>query len=298
MNTLLLRRPTAAREPRGFTLVELLVVIAMIGILMSLLIPAVTSMREVARRSTCLDHLTRIGMALQNYESAYGALPPGTIDRQGPIHNVARGHHMGWLVELLPYLDEASTQKHVDFAASVYDPKNAAVRAVSIRLLLCPTSAISARSDAGDGTARVGITSYVGCHHDVEAPIDTTNHGVLYLNSHTSQRDVTDGPSHTIFVGEKRPEADDLGWMSGTRATLRNAGHRLTTADAVSPPGTPASPDLYVGGFGSMHPVGCNFLFGDGAVHLLTTATDLEVLQQLANRADGKLLTGGPTRGE
>ena len=68
------------------------------------------------------------------------------------------------------------------------------------------------------------VSNYAGCYHDVESPIDVDNHGVMYLNSHISQKDVTDGTSHTIYVGEKLSDEQDLGWMSGTRATLRNTG--------------------------------------------------------------------------
>ena len=75
---------------RGFTLVELLVVIAIIGILIGLMFPAIGAMREAARRTTCQHRLARLGIALQKHESAYGALPPGTTDPKGPIHNVPR----------------------------------------------------------------------------------------------------------------------------------------------------------------------------------------------------------------
>ena len=67
-------------------------------------------------------------------------------------------------------------------------------------------------------------SNYAGCHHDVEAPIDADNHGVLFLNSHVSSDDIPDGAGHTIFMGEKIVTAGDLGWTSGTRATLRNTG--------------------------------------------------------------------------
>src|SRR4030042_7024281 len=101
------------RTKRGFTLVELLVVIAIIGILIALLLPAVQAAREAARRASCLNNLTQLGIALQNYESAHGVLPPGTIDKQGPIHNKPEGYQMSWVVQLLPYVEEGNTFKHI-----------------------------------------------------------------------------------------------------------------------------------------------------------------------------------------
>ena len=115
--------------------------ITIIGILIALLLPAVQAAREAARRAQCLNNLTQLGIALQNYESAHNVLPPGTIDKQGPIHNVAQGYQMSWLVQLLPYIEEGNTFKHIDFSVGAYDPKNAAVRAIRIALFVCPSYA-------------------------------------------------------------------------------------------------------------------------------------------------------------
>ena len=81
-------------------------------------------------------------------------------------------------------------------------------------------------------------------HHDVEAPIDSDNHGVLFLNSRLSHDDIADGTRYTLFIGEKVvEEADDLGWMSGTRATLRNTGTPInrTGPQAMAPQPVPAA---------------------------------------------------------
>jgi len=268
----------------AFTLVELLVVIAIIGILIGLMFPAVGAMQEAARRATCQSRLARLGMALQKYESGYGALPPGTTNPKGPIHNVPQGIQLSWTVHLLPYLDEAAAFKQIDLAAGAYAEKNAAVRDLHIAAFTCP----SQRS--GLQTAPPA-SNYAGCHHDLEAPIAEDNHGVLFLNSHISARDVTDGVEHTIYLGEKRTDSDDLGWISGTRATLRNTGTPISTTDEAKP-----ASDLFVGGFSTYHPAGANFLFGDGAVRFVSTAIDQGVFEQLGNRADGKLLKSGPTR--
>jgi prepilin-type N-terminal cleavage/methylation domain-containing protein len=340
----------------AFTLVELLVVIAIIGILIAMTLPAVQSAREAARRAACTNNMMQLGMALSSYESANLSLPPGTINDKGPILNVAKGNHMGWLVQILPYIEERNAYKHLDIAAGAYDPKNAPVRALKIALFECP-------SYAGGQNPDTPLSNYAGCHSSIETPIDENNNGVLFLNSHIKIKDITDGAANTIFVGEKSGSQWDLGWMSGTRATLRNCGTPLgqTPADdgphkfalkpgekpapppaapenpaetpaaseqtaetpaasetvvaTEKPAATPAAsektakekeqpapptidPELYVGGFGSFHPYGVNFLFGDGAIHFTNNDIDLSLLEQLGNRADGKLLEGGPTRGE
>ena len=283
---LALRQRSFSRPLHGFTLVELLVVMAIIGMMIGMMLPAVGAMREAARRATCQSRLARLGIALQKYEAGYGTLPPGTTEPKGPIHNVPQGIQLSWTVRLLPYLDEGATLKQLDLAAGAYAAKNAAVRGLRIAAFVCP----SQRSVRQTATP---ASNYAGCHHEVEAPIAEDNHGVLFLNSRISARDVTDGVEHTIYLGEKQTAADDLGWMSGTRATLRNTGTPIGQTDEEQPPS-----DLFVGGFGACHPAGANFLFGDVAVRFISPAIDREIYRQLGHRADGKLLKSGPTREE
>jgi prepilin-type N-terminal cleavage/methylation domain-containing protein len=273
-------------RPAAFTLVELLVVIAIIGMLIAMMFPAVSAMREAERRTVCQNRMATLGLALQKYESGYGALPAGTTDAKGPIHNVDRGNHISWTVRLLPYLDEQGTFKHIDLAAGAYAKQNAEVRDMHIAAFACPSQARM----AGPQSA-TPASSYAGCHHEVEAPIDVDNRGVLFLNSHIAERDVTDGVEHTIYVGEKLIDDGDLGWMSGTRATLRNTGTPIGKTSVEKP-----ANDLYVGGFASDHPAGSNFLFGDRNVKFVNREIDQGILEQLGDRADGKLLKGGPTR--
>jgi prepilin-type N-terminal cleavage/methylation domain-containing protein/prepilin-type processing-associated H-X9-DG protein len=198
---------------RAFTLVELLVVIAIIGILVALLLPAVQAVREAARRMQCANNLSQIIIATHNYEMAHGVYPPGTIEKKGPIANLPRGYHHGWAIRILPYIEQKNTYANIDFKLGVYHPKNVPVRMNPIRVFHCP-------SDPSMGP----VSNYAGVHHDVEAPIDVTNNGVFFLNSRITYEDISDGSSNTIFFGEKLIDANDLGWMSGTSATLRNAG--------------------------------------------------------------------------
>jgi prepilin-type N-terminal cleavage/methylation domain-containing protein len=280
-------------SPCGFTLVELLVVIAIIGVLLATLLPAVGSMREAARRSTCQNNVVRLMIALQDYQSAHESLPAGVLNPTGPIRNEAVGLHHGWLEQVLPYLDEENIYRHIDFAVGVYDPANAPVRKLRPSEFGCPSEVV-------DG---LPASNYAGCYHDVEAPIDAENHGVLFLNSHVSNNDIPDGAGHTIFMGEKIVTAGDLGWTSGTRATLRNTGLGInmapttTTAVEGEPPAEGAAPAanaessvLYVGGFGSHHPAGAIFGLGDGNVRFLSDEIDQRLFEQLGNRSDGALV--------
>jgi prepilin-type N-terminal cleavage/methylation domain-containing protein/prepilin-type processing-associated H-X9-DG protein len=313
------------RDDSAFTLVELLVVIAIIGILIALLLPAVQAAREAARRVQCTNNLAQLGIALGHYEAAHEVLPPGSVDAKGPVRSVLIGipafemedygaleddgepsppqdvdpadepteYQMSWLVQLLPYVEEMNTFKHVDFSVGAYHSRNWPVRKIAIHLFLCP-------SDRQYGAQTVGPSSYAACHHDVEAPIDVDNNGVMYLNSHVSHREVSDGTSQTIYAGERILEQTDNGWISGTRATLRNTGTAINLGvgggssanwgDAAQALPGPADPALEVGGFSSYHPGGANFLFGDGQVRYLSETIDDGVYQQLGHRADGKLL--------
>ena len=207
----------------GFTLVELLVVIAIIGILIALLLPAVQAAREAARRAQCTNNLVQLAIAIHNYESANRLYPPGTIEPAGPIQNVAQGYHHSWIEQLLPYLERSVAYDHIDRSVGVYNPKNARVRDLNISGLLCPSS----------WSSSAGYSNYAAVHHDVEAPIDVDNHGVFFLNSAVRYTDISDGASQTLFLGEKLVLSGDLGWMSGTRSTLRNTGTPINTVQVA-----------------------------------------------------------------
>ena len=231
---------------------------------------------------------------------AHNVLPSGTVNPTGPILNQAKGYHVSWILQILPYLDERTAFNKFDFQKSVYDQANKEVADYQISSLHCP-------SNINHGH------SYVGIHHDFEAPIDFNNNGVLFLNSSVRYDDILDGSSKTIFIGEII-EGNELGWVSGTRSTLRNAGTPINSNDLIffvgktefeqrvgseivndSQDNEPDSKNadnelLNVGGFASYHTGGAHFGLGDGAVRFLSENIDYKIYQALANRHDGQLV--------
>jgi len=290
---------------RAFTLIELLVVIAIIAVLVALLLPAVQSAREASRRAQCVNNLMQLALAVQNYESAHEALPPGVVNPTGPIVEQPKGYHFGWLTQILPYMEARTIYNHFNFKLGLYDTSNSTTRTTLVRSFLCPSDIGSPRGALG-----VAMTNYAGNHHDVEAAIGANNMGVLFLNSAIRFEQVSDGTSQTIFIGEKLNDGLGLGWASGTRASLRNTGTNInlpasppgSTArsvdSGVGEPGGPAGGDVvasddalrFVGGYNSRHPGGANCAFGDGSVRFLKSSISPGVLRLLGNRADGEFI--------
>lgn len=258
-----------------------MVVMAVISVLVCVLLPAVQQVREAARRAACRNNIMQIGLALQQYELAQGVLPPGCVNDTGPIHTAPQGYHHGWYTMLLPYLDAEPLYLELDVAAGIYDSRNAAARSTPIPVLICPSDDGPGFSQRNDDV-EAALTNYAGNHHPTPALIDTTNHGVLFLNSRVRYEDIIDGSSDTIFVGEFLRKPRDLGWASGTFATLRDSGASIgSAAPANAFPGEDLSADAC--GFSSRHNGGANFCFGDGSVRFMATSAGLG---PLLDRAD------------
>ena len=272
---------------RAFTLVELLVVVAIVGILVGLLLPAVQAAREAARRCQCSNNVGQIILAVHNHEFSFERFPSGTINPKGPIRSEPIGQHISWIVQILPYMEQRATFAGIDQSLGAYAPRNVRARSQVVRTLHCPSQNVVSSFD------NVALTTYAGCHHEIEAPIDFDNNGVFFLNSRIRFDDIDDGSSNTIFIGEVA-DPDSLGWISGTRATLRNTGSiagRIIRNNSI--PITPNSNLLLVGGFGSFHTGGANFAFGDGSIRFISQSISPVLFQKLGDRHDGQMLDLG-----
>ena len=349
----------------AFTLVELLVVIAIIGILVSLLLPAVQSAREAARRSSCVNHMKQIGLALHNFESSNGRLPPGMT--------LYDSESLGTSVHafLLPFIEETALADNWTYDSKNLEADNsqvlqnfsggaAALSATPISVYICASDQIeqnpfevtafsstnhpqspvqtwysSTSYGANSGTSGFypdnqgeyfydGMFSIVGNENSLPDTQNATAGEVGKVNGYRFAQ-VVDGLSQTIAFGEKYhfdPVHDYL-YANGCRVPMRGRLHMysgwactggwdcmghvlgamyyfpISVNGAVPPINhrmAPSAPcnfvehDNRVGGWGSGHPGGANFVFGDGSVHFLTNEVERQVFTAAALRADGEVL--------
>ena len=271
-----------AARPAGFSLVELLAVVAILGTLVSLSLPAMQSARESSRRAACANNLRQMGIALVNYESARRWFPPGDDALSGRSH--------AWSSFILPYLEESKTAGRIDYTRAWNDPRgNATIADVIISTYVCPSGV-----ELYDGKQDYGgvLGSAVRLSEDDHLPPGWEHGGVLYATAADCPRpcragEVSDGLSRTLFVSEgvdrgfREVESDtrigNARWACGTNCFL-------LSSPVVN------TPD--VDGFRSHHLGGVHGLFGDGRVAFMAEDTGPEVLMAICTKAGGE--SAGP----
>jgi prepilin-type N-terminal cleavage/methylation domain-containing protein len=265
-------------RPAGFSLVELLAVVAIIGSLVSLSLPAVQRVRESARRAGCTNNLRQMGVAILNYESARRWFPPG---------NDAYSHREhAWSSFILPYLDEQKTAGRIDYTRPWNDPQgNATIADVTISTYICPSGikTFEGKQDYG------GVMGSAVRHAEGERLSPGFERGgVLYATAKDWSRpcrvaEVSDGLSRTLLVSEGVDRGTE-GWDSDTR--IGNTRWACGTNCFLLSSPVLNTPD--VDGFRSHHLGGVHGLFGDGRVVFLADDTGPDVLIAICTKAGGE----------
>ncbi len=228
----------------GFTLIELLVVIAIIAVLISLLLPAVQSAREAARRAQCVNNLKQIGLALHNYESAQGSFPIGLIRYTLPLCDAASNRRHTMFAMILPFLEQGNLYAGLNYDVGANSIRNITAQETFVNAFYCPSDERSTGplNPAGGPLQFIGVnqSSYAGNAGTIELfryRYSTANPGncrhiegdgsfVISWNYGISR--FTDGTSNTLFVGEAsrfrgQPASWQFPWNYGEWFSLVNA---------------------------------------------------------------------------
>jgi prepilin-type N-terminal cleavage/methylation domain-containing protein/prepilin-type processing-associated H-X9-DG protein len=290
------------RRCRAMTLIELLVVIGIIGVLISLLLPAVQRVRESANRTRCLNNLHQIGLGLHMYHDSLGSFPPGVAGRGGAFP------FLSWHGRLLPYIEQqnlwAQTQQAfaIDPAFDLNPPHIGF--ATVLPVYICPSDPNTWMPQRTPIGLMAALTDYLG----VEGTDLNSRNGCLYLNSQITLGAISDGTSNTLLVGERPPSTDFFfGWSYAGQGQRSDGSADMvlgvteinlrTQADTQICPRGPYSYqpgrfdqqcDLFH--FWSAHPGGANFLFCDASVHFLPYSA-AAIMPALATRSGGEAVS-------
>jgi prepilin-type N-terminal cleavage/methylation domain-containing protein/prepilin-type processing-associated H-X9-DG protein len=277
----------------GFTLVEVLVVISVIGFLAALLLPAVQAARESSRRIQCAVHLKQLALACHNYAEVYGTLPIGIPQMYDPDPALNFfGQSQSIFVSTLGQLDQQPLFNAVNFSRSIFASANATIYATGLEVLWCPGDP-SIRMEVeypfyeDPFKEKIRFSSYAGCtgiwYADLSDFPDAMNparasqiNGLFTANRGIAFAEITDGTSQTMLLSERAHgllTGEDLLYWHWWADSV-SVDTRFWTIFPLNPcrkiPDTPETySSAYTSAASSFHPSGAHFAFADGSVRFL-----------------------------
>ncbi len=313
----------STRQP-GFTLVELLIVIAIIGLLVALLLPAVQAVRESARRTKCTNNLKQLGLALHSYHDAYNTLPPGFLPYHTAAANV-RGN-WGWGALILPFVEQQNLADEIgcmgqfpSMALSLDTPAADAMKR-ALPVFRCPTDVGAPlnerlqrmpRGNTLNVRFQVATSNYLACNSSgdlqgVYGEPDGFANGMFMRASPVRRvgfHCITDGLANTIALGERTYNARiKSGGMNECGGGIIFGAVGCDVATDAHAASCLASFHQRINtfpncrrSFSSLHSDGCQFVFGDGHVEFIRETAEHNadpevnsVVERLAAISDGQ----------
>ncbi len=286
-----LRPQISGRFRGGMTLVELLVVMAIIGVMVALLMPAVQAARESARRAGCHNNLRQLGLAMSLYEQHARTYPTGCIGCKFVVPPAGGPptpqRYLSWNIHLLPFLEEMPLWKSVDESIPSYQPANKAAAATIVNVFLCPSTVENAvRQPKGlwQGAAFSDYAGIYGVEGDGHTATDPNAMqwlanqwlGVMLYEEAVAPRAITDGLSKTACIAEtvlrRQTESE---WINGNNLFAQEASTPINRSSGLG------------NEIGSPHPGGASLVFCDAHVEFVAESIEQPALLALLTKAAG-----------